>query len=158
MGKALQLMFKIEDEREALKQKIEAGYLASDPRTLAMDRVLRTMYYDEALLYKSWRLEYLYLGEGHPHWRLYNARSVWGIASVWAESPDVCESRHLLPVRRKLAAYLIALGWDMDQITVGRAITRIKADVSHQYRLFSVNLGKKRTPRLFDALAEGALA
>lgn len=66
--------------------------------------LIRRMVYDDALVRRGWRVEYLYLSKGFPHYRLYHGGALVGLVHV--RSPH-----RLDETQRQLAAYLAGVGF-----------------------------------------------
>jgi hypothetical protein len=69
--------------------------------------LLETMNYDDALVRRErrgWRVEYLYLDAGLPHYRIYKGAQLFGLV-------DIRHPNQLMPIQLKLAFYLAALGF-----------------------------------------------
>lgn len=71
---------------------------------------LEGMNYDDALIRherRGWRIEYLYLDAGLPHYRIYKGEQLFGLV-------DIRHPNQLMPIQLKLAFYLAALGFAPD--------------------------------------------
>lgn len=142
--------------RAQITAQVESG-LWQDERASRLGRLLSQICYDDALVCGEWRLELLYLERGLPHFRLYWNGLVFGVARIFAQTPDLGRSRHTPVVCMKLAAYLVALGWQAENIQMleGGALTDLSAPVQHQYSLFNTVLD---TPaprvRVYDLLRD----
>lgn len=135
-------MVRIRAETVSLTQ---SGYLRDDPRTLRLVWWLRRMGYDDALVWREWRVELLYINTGQPHFRVYWKGYTFGIVGIATSHADLGTSRTLDVLRRLLAAYLIGWGWVLDEMRLIRdgAMTPYKANVDHQYRLFQIETERK---------------
>lgn len=83
-----------------------------EPPVTALHRVIRDqVHYDDALRCGRWRLEYLCLEYGTPHYRLFDGERLVGIQNI--------RTPRLLPrVQRNLASYLISLGFKPEHIKI----------------------------------------
>ena len=133
-------------QRDWATDVIESGRYWDDHRTHALIPLLQRMQYDDALVCGQWRLEWLYINSGYPHFRLYWKGRVYGVADIHADKADVYSSRKMPFVRHMMAAFLVLCGWHQGCIErrPGQARTRYTANMDHQYRLFKIRLKKKR--------------
>jgi hypothetical protein len=131
--------------REETTRLTETGYLSDDARTRRLVWWLRRMGYDDALVWADWRVELLYIDTGQPHFRLYWKGYVFGVVGIATSHADLGMSRNLEVQRRLLAAYLVGWGWSLDDMRLIRdgALTPLKANVDHQYRLFECKTTRK---------------
>jgi len=119
-----------------------------DARSEALLPVIQQMGYDDVLLCGDWRLEFLWLEAGYPHYRLYwyfdKCRYSFGIADVRmrGKTADLSRARQLAYCQRYLAAYCVALGFRAHSVKFKKAaaVTKLDADTSRQERLFTVRL------------------
>lgn len=134
---------------------IEGGYLSQDVRTVRMERRLRRMRYDDALVFASWRLELLYIGSGLPHFRLYDGARVFGVARIYTSHADLGRSGNLEEMRRLLAAYLVFWRWTAEraQYVPHGAQTPLCATTDHEYALVTAKAERHRAV-LYDALRD----
>jgi len=83
---------------------IQLPLLLYDDVAREVERAIRRLAYDDALVRRGWRLEYVRLSYGLSHFRLYRGSRLVGIVDV--------RSRSVLPrVHHNLAAYLAGLGF-----------------------------------------------
>ena len=75
---------------------------------------------DQGLYANGYRLEWVQLAYGCPHYRLYRGKFLVGIV-------DVRSARKLDDLQRDLAAYLMAFGFHPDTVRVTRAYTPLNA-------------------------------
>lgn len=109
-----------------------------------MERMIRRLWYGDALtrseglIQTSWRLEYISPTEGEPHYRLYHQGETIGIQYVRAAS-------WLPQVQRKLAAYLVIVGFLPDNTTlvVGGAKTPERWEHNRLPKLFATRFDKR---------------
>jgi hypothetical protein len=101
----------------------------------ALERRLRTLHFDQALVTDDWRVEYLYLEKGYPHWRLYRRFQLIGSVILHADSKTLSSSLTIEKTRYQFATYLTGLGLHADDWRQTNAITRLDARRSNK-RLF----------------------
>lgn len=102
-------------------------------RTAAdVERLIGKLCYDDALVFRRyWRLEYLYLERGFPHYRLYRQGMIVGVVDIRA--PTV-----LSGIQRRLGMYLAGCGCTKGNghICIGGALTPLDAPKRDLPRLF----------------------
>lgn len=90
----------------------------SQREIVMMLRRLRNLCLDEAVLCRTsshlWRVEYLYLERGNPHYRVYVDSHYYGIVPLTGNGEHV---------RYWLAVYLVMLGWRSDATWTTSAMT-----------------------------------
>lgn len=95
---------------------------------------LRTMVYDDAWQAGAWRLEYLWLAQGYPHYRLFYRGQVLG-------QVDVRCSTSLWCVQQRLAVWLSLMNFQQGVIVSQGAKTKLAANTTRVVRLFTVAKG-----------------
>lgn len=142
-------------------QMVECG-MWNDERAARILPTIQSMRLDDALYWRDWRLELVWLNKGYPHYRLYwlkRRHYVFGQADIRLDNSegielngkgeievkirygaDIQRSPQLRVVQRRLAAYCVACGAAPDDMVLvkGDARTKLCADTSRVYRLFKV--------------------
>ncbi len=105
--------------------------LWGDDTSQQLERMIRKMCYDDALVRRGWRLEYVQLEYGFPHYRLMKGGELVGVQ-------DVRSPRVLPRIHRKLAAYLAGVGFtpERSKLVVFGAKTPLDADKWRYPHLF----------------------
>lgn len=97
--------------------------LYGDSTSQQLERLIHRMCLDDALVRRGWRLEYVQLEYGLPHYRLLKGGELVGVQ-------DVRSPRVLPRIHRQLAAYLAGIGFTPERarLVVFGAQTPLDAD------------------------------
>jgi hypothetical protein len=101
--------------------------LYGDRQSILLERILRDMHLDDALVQRPWRLEYVMLETGFPHYRLYRNKKVVGIR-------DITSPKLMRVIAQGMAAYLAQLGFRENRCELRIAAARTALD-SKKHRL-----------------------
>lgn len=102
--------------------------LLHDRTAKRMTQMVRQMCYDDVLLRGwQWRLEYLSLDDGFPHYRLVY-RNMWVVGLVDIRSPA-----RLGAIQRDLGALLAGYGWTPERTRLVQFAARTPLDASKHY-------------------------
>lgn len=99
----------------------------ADSAILAVERKLRFLHFDQALVADDWRVEWLRLEQGRPQYRLYRRFKLVGAAAVGLDYRGHMTGETCAPVRRRLAVYLVGLGLRAPDFRLAGAITPLDA-------------------------------
>lgn len=92
---------------------LQPPLLLFDQTAIELERQIRRLHYDDALLFGQWRIEYVKLLKGHPQYRVYHRGHLVGVVNVRAEDIEKC-----MRIRQVIAIYLAALGWSSDPLQI----------------------------------------
>lgn len=133
--------------RQWVSRAVQSGKW-QDARARRVLAAIRQLGIDDVLYFGDWRVEFLWLAGGYPHYRLYympKRHYCVGVADIREDTTSyglqLAGSLQLVMVQRYLAAYLVALGADSApdlRVIKADARTPLNADTSRQYRLFRV--------------------
>ncbi len=98
------------------------------PRTWALARQLRKMCFDDAWVAGPWRLEYLCLEKGFPHYRIYHQGKFFG-------QVDVRATASLPVIQQRLAVFLVHMGFEKRIYSAAK--TNLDAGTNRLNRLFT---------------------
>lgn len=107
----------------------------------ALVRVLRRLSFDDVLLCGKWRLEWLLLERGYPHYRLSYSRHLFGVAHVPIEyGRPLIGTPVMAAAQAQMAAYLWRIGCSVRRLVhrPGAAQTPLCARVKSLPVLFKI--------------------
>jgi len=144
--KATKLRFEMGERTVRIKPQMLLLY--GDEQSTRLKRALDEMVFDDVLVQKPWRVEYVVLDSGFSHYRLYYRRELVGIRDITSPS--------LIPaIRRGMAAYLAQIGFSDARYEMVPAGARTALDdTKHRIPPLFLLLGERRKGRKVDGVAE----